>query len=272
MKITLSRDEIKGLVKDKLGISTDDFILEILNDGSKTSRQVVEPQPAKEPDVEYDITVDKNGFITDMVPKTQNSTVPFKDKYGRTYNYENKCKICGKTFFTMVAPASVCSEDCLKESRKQDKKENKKPYTKHVYDHKCVICGKNFKSGGPRSKYCSEQCRHAGTSEYVPSIPGVTERTVMKQKEGSFKCAVPKEPRIDYMHYAEKIEEFLNSNENVKVIDNEDISAAGMRDRYKIAANMFDLADKIHLLYSSKRKTLRMTRAEVMKSAAESTM
>ena len=267
MKITLSRDEIKGLVKAKYGITTDDFILEINNEGAKATRQVVDPvtaQPKEEPEVEYDIKVDSNGFITDMVPKN-NTFVPFKDDRGRTFNYQNTCKICGKTFYTMTKPATVCSGSCLDKLREQEKKDAKqaakKPVNKpehvrakHIYDHVCVVCNKAFTSDGPRSLYCSEACKR--------KAHGVAPARAKKHNFLQYTVSIPKNPKLDYTSYAERIEAFLNSNENELLItDNEGISLSGMRDRFRVAANMFDLATKVHITYSAMHDTLTLRRA-----------
>ena len=265
MKITLSRDEIRGLIKDKYGITDDSFILEISSEGAKTSREVIEPekpqQPDREPEVEFDITVDANGFITDMVPKNQpKSTVPFKDHLGRTWNYENVCKTCGKTFFSMAKPLDTCSKECMEAYRKAQKEAAKAEEAKAIQPKKkktrrlpnkftctCKVCKKKFLSDSPAKLTCSEQCQEQLREMRTLGVIPQTKQNYRNFHSHVSGREVPKNPKLDYSIYGVKIEEFLASDQDFVVIDNENLTSSGMKDRYDIAARMFDLRDKISL-------------------------
>lgn len=250
MKIVLSRDEIRDLIKEKYGL-TGDFLLEISTENSaKVKIETKSDSASKEPEVEYDIKVDENGFITDMTPKDK-KFVPFTDYRGQTFNYENKCTVCGKTFYTMTKPASVCSADCLKIKKKEATSTKKVTYTL-----KCKQCGVMFTSNYPSNKYCSNSCKELAAIQ----------KAEKQNKNGSKKKGARsgrRKPTIDYTSYAIKIEDFLNSDQNSVVVEPaEGITAAGTRDRYKVAATLFDLRDKVALSYSSKTGLFKMKRKQ----------
>jgi len=249
MKIVLSRDEIRDLIKEKYGL-TGDFLLEISTENSaKIKIEAESDSTGKEPEVEYDIKVDENGFITDMTPKDK-KFVPFTDYRGRTFNYENKCKVCGKTFYTMTKPADVCSADCLKIKKKEATSAKKITYTL-----KCKQCGVNFTSNSPSAKYCSGSCKELAAIQKA-------EKSDKSMKKKASKSGGRKST-IDYTIYAIKIEDFLNSDQDSVVIEPvEGITAAGTRDRYKVAATLFDLRDKVALSYNSKTGLFKMKRKQ----------
>ncbi len=127
MKITLSRDEIKEIIRKYYNIEYD-IKLEILEDKDKK----MENKPA-EP--RYKTVYDANGMLTDVIPLNEDGSlsVPHRDHRGRTFKYENTCKVCGKVFYTNTKAADCCSQDCLNilnkelvENLKKEKKAKKK--------------------------------------------------------------------------------------------------------------------------------------------------
>lgn len=225
MKLTLNRKEIEKIVKQHFQIPENaKFKLEILSDDSEKPAAKLSTKTSQ-PEVEYDITIDDHGFITDMAPKRKDATgklrEPIIDIRGRKFNYENTCCICGKTFFTQVKPASCCSAECIDKRNKKARKAAKD------------------KVSTPKKK----------------SRPRNNDKPI-----GSpFK--IPAEPKIDCTQYGIKIEEFLKSDQNSIVVPLEGLTPIGMVYRYTIAANMFGYREKVKLNASRSKNQFIMSKA-----------
>ena len=118
MKITVSRQEIEDMIREKYGMNSD-FILEISDEKAVKRTQDIQPPsyiPQKNKPVVYSspIKVDSSGFI---VNDNESIDKPLKVDKGshhskkKNVKISKKCEICGKPFYTS-GEARTCSPHC----------------------------------------------------------------------------------------------------------------------------------------------------------------
>lgn len=141
MKVTLSRDEIKEIIKKFYGFEQD-IQLEIMQEQSDKKNQ---------PSIYYETRCNPDGTIAEITAHNEDGSLVFprKNHKGMECKYQNTCKVCGKTFYTNTKPADCCSQDCIDKA----KAANKKPQKKYKKKTESKSKSKSFIVKNPKNDY-----------------------------------------------------------------------------------------------------------------------
>ncbi len=231
MKITVSRDEIKDMIRTKYGI-TSDFLLEISTENANTVKEV------------------SSKIATSSIVERAKQSAPAPVVYDNPIKVDSSGFIVADSEEEKVVPVKLPSKAATKKSH--HKKKEKVSRT-------CVICGKNFYTENEKAKTCSAHCRSVLVAKICKEKNIKCGRKATAFNEGP----LPSNPKIDYSKYGIIIEQFLNSTGRTTSVDLEGLSPTGMCSRYATAAKMFGFRDKISLNANSKYNELTMSKIGV---------
>lgn len=106
----------------------------------------------------------------------------------------------------------------------------------------CQVCGKKFISKNSNTKTCSRSCRSK----------------LIYQGRKDRGLPAPVKNSVDYQKYGLIIEDFLNSSDSIRPIDDEGLTADGILYRYRRASKIFNFDDKVK--FSREAKQLKMVK------------